>query len=56
LFVVNDIVEGEIFTLENIKSIRPGYGLHPAKLPEVLGRKAKVSLKKGEPLKLENIV
>jgi pseudaminic acid synthase len=56
LFVVNDIAEGETFTIENIKSIRPGHGLHPVKLTEVLGRKAKVSLKKGEPLKLENIV
>lgn len=50
LFVVEDVEEGERFTSENIRSIRPGYGLPPRYLNEVLGRKAKSALKKGAPL------
>lgn len=52
LFVVEDIKEGEEFTKKNIRSIRPGVGLAPVLLPEVLGKKASKSLKKGEPLEL----
>lgn len=50
LFVVQDINAGEVFTEENIRSIRPGYGLHPKYLKDVLGQKAKFNLKKGTPL------
>lgn len=50
LFVVKDIVEGEIFTEENIRSIRPGVGLAPKFLPDVLGKIATCDLKKGTPL------
>lgn len=52
LFVVEDIKEGEEFTKKNIRSIRPGIGLAPAYLSEVLGKKASRNLKKGEPLEL----
>jgi len=37
LYVVKDIKKGDIFTLENIKSIRPGYGMHPKYLGDILG-------------------
>ncbi|EJF09711.1 pseudaminic acid synthase [Pontibacter sp. BAB1700] len=50
LFVTNDIAEGEVFTYENIKSVRPGYGLHPKLLFDLIGTKAKRAFKKGEPL------
>lgn len=50
LFVVKDIEEGEIFTEENIRSIRPGYGLHTRELNNVLGKKCRKSLKRGTPL------
>ena len=50
LFVVRDIAAGEALTAENVRSIRPGYGLPPKHLPELLGRRAARSLKRGEPL------
>jgi len=55
LFVVKDMKAGEEFTEENVRSIRPGYGLHTRYLPDVLGRKAKKDIKKGTPLKWELI-
>jgi len=50
LYVCKDIKEGEEFTNENIKSVRPGFGLHPKYLNEVLGKKAKRDLKFGDRL------
>lgn len=50
LYVVRDIAAGEELTKENVRSIRPGYGLAPKHLPEVLGRHAARDLKRGEPL------
>ncbi|BFU77832.1 pseudaminic acid synthase [Arcobacter sp. 15-2] len=41
LYVAKDIKKGELFTEENIRSVRPGYGKHPKYLDEVLGKKAK---------------
>ena len=50
LFVVLDIRKGEPFTKENIRSIRPGFGLPPAKLQEVLRSRAAKNIKRGTPL------
>ncbi len=50
LFVVKDVKAGEVFTEENVRSIRPGYGLHTRYLPYVLGRCAAKSLEAGTPL------
>jgi pseudaminic acid synthase len=55
LFVVKDMEAGEVFTEENVRSIRPAIGLHTRYLPEVLGRKAKHALDKGTPLSWEVI-
>ncbi len=55
LYVVKDIKKGETFSKENIRSIRPGFGLHPKYLPEILGKKACKDLKKGDRLKWEDI-
>ena len=48
LYVAEDIEEGELLTEKNIRSVRPGYGLHPKHLKKILGRKARRKLKKGE--------
>lgn len=55
LFVAEDIKEGEIITEKNVRSIRPGYGLHPKYLSQILGKKASQDLKKGEPFGLNFI-
>ncbi len=55
LYVVRDIAAGEKLTEENIRSIRPGFGLHPRYYREVLGKVAKVSMEKGDRLTLDNI-
>ena len=50
LFVVKDIKKGEVLPQDNIKSIRPSYGLRPKYFNCVLGKKAKLDIKKGTPL------
>ena len=55
LFVVKDIKAGEVLTPDNIRSIRPGIGMHTKHYEEVLGRHAKSDLKKGTPLQWELI-
>lgn len=53
LFAVEDIKKGEIFTEENIRSIRPGNGCSPKYLPELLGKKSDKDYKRGEPINNE---
>ena len=50
LFVVKNIKQGECFTTENVKSIRPNVGLHTKYYDKVLGQRAKCDLKKGTPM------
>jgi len=50
LFVVRNMKRGEAFTAENVRSIRPGHGLHTRYLPEVLGRHAARDIERGTPL------
>ena len=50
LFVVKDIKTGEKFSEENVRSIRPGYGLAPKHLQEILGKESKQNILKGTPL------
>lgn len=56
LFVVKDVAAGEVLTPDNIRSIRPGDGLHTKYYEEILGKQAQRALKKGEPLDWDMIV
>ena len=55
LFVVKDIAAGELLTKDNIKSIRPGFGILPKHGAEVIGRQARHNIAKGTPLKWDLI-
>jgi pseudaminic acid synthase len=55
LFVVSDVKEGDQITEENVRSIRPGYGLHPKYYNIILGKQFTLDVKRGEPLTLEMI-
>ncbi len=55
LFVVKDMEAGEAFTEENMRSIRPAFGMAPRHYDEVLGRKARTSIKRGTPLSWEHV-
>lgn len=48
LYVVKDMKAGEEITLENVKSIRPGYGVHPKYLKDLVGKKVNKALEKGD--------
>tara|TARA_A100001388_G_C28769622_1_gene503012 strand:- start:1910 stop:2926 length:1017 start_codon:yes stop_codon:yes gene_type:complete len=50
IYVVNDIKKGDVFTKENIRRIRPGYGLEPKDYEKIIGLKAKRDLEEGNPL------
>jgi N-acetylneuraminate synthase len=50
LFVVRDVKAGEPFTADNVRSIRPGYGLHTRHLDEIMGGRAAHDIAAGTPL------
>jgi N-acetylneuraminate synthase len=50
LYVVTDVAAGAALSTANIRSIRPGFGLPPKHLDEVVGRRATRALRRGEPL------
>ena len=52
LYVSKDIKKGEFFSINNIKSVRPSYGLHPKYFYRLIGKKSKKNLKKGARLKI----
>ena len=55
LYVTDDILKDEIITTNNVRSIRPGFGLHPKYYKDILGKNVKVNLKKGERFNLSSI-
>jgi pseudaminic acid synthase len=55
LFVVHDMEQGEQFTSDNVRSVRPGHGLHTRFLDQVLGRRAAVKIARGTPLSWEMV-
>jgi pseudaminic acid synthase len=54
LYVAEAINKGDIITESSIRSVRPGFSLHPKHLPEILGKTAKRDLKKGERISLSD--
>jgi pseudaminic acid synthase len=50
LYIAKDMKAGEVFTVENVRAIRPGYGLPPKHFDTILGRQAKTHLAKGTAL------
>jgi N-acetylneuraminate synthase len=56
LYVVEDVKQGEVFTAENVRSIRPGNGLHTRHLNDVLGKSAARGIERGTPLSWEFVV
>ena len=55
LFVVENIKKGEVITKNNVKSIRPGNGLHPKYLCDIVGKKIKRDVKMGSPMSFDLI-
>ncbi len=55
LYVVRDVAAGAVLTPDDVRSIRPGYGLDPARLPQVLGRTAARALTRGEPFAMDMV-
>jgi N-acetylneuraminate synthase len=50
LYAVRDIAANEVLSLDNVRSIRPGHGLPPRHLPDVIGRRARGPIARGTPL------
>jgi pseudaminic acid synthase len=55
IIVVKDIKAGEVFTEQNIKILRPGYGMEPKYFDSVLGRKSKHDISRGTPLNQDHL-
>ena len=55
LFVVCDVKQGEVFTAQKVRSIRPGYGLHTRHLTEILGQHAARDIERGTPFSWDMI-
>ncbi len=52
LFATQDIKKGEAFSAENVKSLRPGMGLHPKYYQQLMGKEALIDIERGTPLEL----
>ncbi len=55
LFASKNIAEGAELTADNIKSVRPGLGLHPKYYHEIIGKKASRNIERGTPLSFDDI-
>lgn len=50
LYAVTNIAKGEVLSADNVRSIRPGYGLAPKHLQSIMGRRARTDIKRGTAL------
>ena len=55
LYIVENIKKGELITEANVRSVRPGFGLHPKHYGEILGKKVNKDLKKGTAMSFDYI-
>ena len=55
LYVAKDMKAGDIITEKNVRSVRPGYGLHPKYLHQIIGKRVNRDLNMGTRLRLEFI-
>lgn len=55
LYVADDMKAGDIITEQNVRSVRPGYGLAPKYLPEIIGKRVNHDLAKGDRMRLEYV-
>lgn len=56
LYVVEDIKAGELITEKNVKSIRPGFGMHPKFFRDVLGKRVNIDLERGVAFQEEYLI
>lgn len=55
LYVAENIEKDEMITEKNVRSVRPGYGLHPKYLSQIIGKKAACNLLKGTPIRWDDV-
>lgn len=56
LYIVKDLMAGEVLTTDNLRAIRPGLGLPPKHHQEVLGRAIKINIRRGTALKWDHLL
>lgn len=56
LYVAEDMKAGDVITEKNVRSVRPGYGLHPKYFPEIIGKKVNRTLEKGDRFSFEYVI
>ena len=55
LYIAQDMKAGDVVTIENVRSVRPGFGLHPKHLWEIKGKRVNQDLRKGTAFQLKYI-
>jgi pseudaminic acid synthase len=56
LYIAEDIKKGEVFTEKNVRSVRPGFGLHPKYLKDIIGKVAESDFEKGNAMKINYFI
>lgn len=55
LYFFENVKKGEVITKENVRSVRPGYGLHPKYYEQILGKTFSTDVERGQPLHINMI-
>ena len=56
LYVAENMKKGDLITEKNVRSVRPGFGLHPIYLKEILGKKVNRDLEMGDRMSLNDVL